>query len=80
MGDSFSEMSDLDLIGYCEIHCETPRALFSGKHINRMLALAGHPEKFVQSVPDADWISVQEPMQELCTLARARLKTQALVE
>lgn len=66
---SKNEMTDEQLIGYCEIHCETPRALFKGSHINRMLELAGHPKGFVQRVPDDQFISVHEEMKELCKLA-----------
>lgn len=61
------------LIGYCEIHCETPRALFNGDQINDMLMLAGYPEGFVTSVQSDLWQSVHEPMNELCKLARGRL-------
>ena len=68
------EMTDKQLIGYCSLHCETPRALFHGKHINRMLKLAGYPADFVRQVSPDEWISVHEPMQELCKLASARLK------
>ena len=66
-------MTDSELIGYCDLHCESQRALFKGIHINRMLALAGHPDDFVQRVPDEEWISVHEPMKELCQLARQRV-------
>ena len=65
--------TDDGLIGYCEIHCETPRALFKGTHINRMLALAGRPKNFVQSVPDDGWYSMHEDMALLCRLARERI-------
>ena len=70
----FKEMTDKELIGYCSLHCETPRALFHGKHINRMLKLAGFPADFVRAVSPDEWVSVHEPMQELCTLARAKIK------
>ena len=30
-------MTDAELIGYCDIHCETERALFNDRQINRML-------------------------------------------
>lgn len=65
-----AEMSDDQLIGYCEIHCETEVALFSPEQINRMLALAGHPEGYVHSVDR--WLSVGSEMRHLCELARAR--------
>lgn len=34
------EMTDEELIGYCESHCTTERVLFHSKHINRMIILA----------------------------------------
>lgn len=67
-------MDDESLIGYCELHCQSERALFKGVDINRMLALAGHPAGFAQSVPADQFMSVHEPMEELCRLARTRLK------
>jgi hypothetical protein len=69
-----SEMNDLDLIGYCDLHCETERALFHADHINRMIALAGYPKNFPRKVVDVKWVSTHEDMKELCKLARARMK------
>ena len=66
-------MNDLELIGYCDLHCETPRALFNGTQVNRMISLAGHPASFVRAVPEDVWLSVHEDMKDLCSLARARL-------
>ncbi len=65
--------TDESLIGYCELHCETERALFNGSHINRMLELAGHPKGFIRQVPADGWYSMHEDMAKLCELARARL-------
>lgn len=65
--------TDEELIGYCEIHCETDVALFSGRHVNRMLALAGHPDCYVRSVPAGEFISLHDNMAHLCKLARERL-------
>lgn len=70
----YKEMKDTELIGYCSLHCKTPRALFKGTDINRMLKLAGYPEGYVRQVSPDEFISVHEPMQELCTLAMAKLK------
>lgn len=67
-------MDDLGLINYCELHCQTERALFVGKQVNRMLALAGYPEGYVRSVPDTEWISLHSDMAELCKLAKRRLQ------
>jgi len=63
-------MNDNDLIGYCDIHCETPRALFNGKQINRMLELAGE----TQRVPPDTWLSLHEDMKVLVKRARARAR------
>ena len=69
---------DEELIGYCEEHCETPRALFHKNQIAKMLELAGEPEGHSSSKEfyeaDVEWQSVHEPMKELVKLARARLK------
>jgi hypothetical protein len=62
-----------DLIGYCALHCETPRALFNGKQINDMIRLAGYPSNWVQEVPADEWFSVHQDMLDLCKLARERL-------
>lgn len=67
------ELSDDQFIGYCELHCQTPRALFSGRHVNRMLKLAGNPPHFSKQVADDEFLSLHESMAELCTLARARI-------
>lgn len=67
-----TEMTDNELIGYCESHCKTERALFVGEHINRMLALAGHPDGYVQEVPKDQWLSVHGEMENLCRIARKR--------
>lgn len=66
-----SEMTDEQLISYCEIHCETERALFNQTHVNRMFELAGSAERVT------GWVSMKEEMRELCVLARERLKRQA---
>lgn len=73
-----SIISDTELIGYCEIHCKTERALFNGNHINRMILLAGSPSNFVSSVPGESWFSMHEDMAELCELARKIMSAQAL--
>lgn len=66
-------MNDRDLIGYCEIHCQTERALFKGDDVNRMLQLAGYPEGFVREVPGHQFFSLHDEMEELVKLSKARL-------
>lgn len=65
-------MDDEDLIGYCELHSSTERAMFSKDQINRMIALAGFPEDFPKEV-HLPWYSVHGEMKELCKLARERM-------
>ena len=69
--------TDDELIGYCEEHCETPRALFHKNQIAKMIELAGEPKGFSSSKEffesDIEWQSVHEPMKELVKLARERL-------
>ena len=70
-----SEMTDDELIGYCEIHCETPRALFHFGHINRMIKLAGFPENYPRELDGSiEWYSMHEDMSYLCEQARQRTK------
>ena len=64
-----SGMTDRELIGYCDIHCESERALFNERQINRMIELAGYPSGFVREVC-VGWYSVHEEMKELVRLAR----------
>jgi len=64
--------SPKELIGYCSIHCETPRALFNGRQINDMIMLAGYPDDFPREVDPNLWISAKQPMQDLCDLALKR--------
>ena len=35
-------LTDEQFLGYCDIHCETPRALFSYEDCVRLYRLAGH--------------------------------------
>lgn len=64
-------MTDTELIGYCDIHCETQRALFSAEHINRMIELAGNPEGWPHLTEG--FYSMHEAMKDLCRLAEAKL-------
>jgi len=66
-------MTDLELIGYCEMHCKTERALFHADQVARMMALAGRGEgKVIHGV----WHSMHEEMEDLCKAAR---RGQALI-
>lgn len=66
-------MEDEELIGYCEIHCQTPRALFNSQQINRMLVLAGHPKGYPKEIEPNRWVTVHADMEDLCKIARKRL-------
>ena len=70
-----ADMTDKELIGYCDIHCETPRALFSHQHINRMIRLAGYPDDWPREIEEGPgrFSAVHEEMKELCSLALARM-------
>jgi hypothetical protein len=59
---------DKDLVGYCELHCETERALFHRRDLNRMFELAGD----VRRATGDGFVSVHEEMKELCAKARSR--------
>ena len=70
-------MTDEELIGYCELHCTTERALFHVDHLDRMLELAGRPDGYVKTCKDwvTKWYSVHEDeMLPLCNLARERMR------
>ena len=61
------------LIRYCSLHCTTPRALFKGIHVNKMIDLADAHDEF-NKIKDDSWISLHEDMEELVELAEAKLK------
>jgi hypothetical protein len=62
------DWTDEQLLGYCEIHCKTERALFHSDHINRVVDLAGLG---AQNHVREGWFSAHEEMQELVDMARA---------
>ncbi len=66
-------MNDSELIGYCEIHCKTERALFNADQINRIAKLA-YPDDYF--VPVVGWHSMHEEMQDLVDRARLELTKQ----
>jgi len=69
-------LNDEELIGYCEIHCKTERALFHIDHIRRMWKLANEPEiKF----PFGEWFSMHEDMQYLCSKAKQIMDNKKLI-
>ncbi len=67
-------MSREELIGYCELHCRTPRALFRFDQIAQMVEYAGRPdncdtpEEFMER--KNDFTSLKSEMEELIKLSR----------
>ena len=59
-----------ELIRYCELHCQSERALFSGEQINEMLRLAGRGKGYL---PDKNFYPLRQGMPTLCRAARRRL-------
>ena len=45
-GKYYPYMGKDELIGYCDINCETPRALFSREMFAQMVEYAGRPENY----------------------------------
>jgi hypothetical protein len=74
-----SGMNDDELIGYCSFHCQSERALFNAEQINRMLILSGNPFR-IANIPNGQWRSVHEEMEEMCSLARLNLSAKTIQE
>lgn len=56
-------MEDDELIGYCELHCQTTRALFHFEHVNRMIELAGFPDNYPKKLDGSkEWYSLHKEM------------------
>jgi len=70
-------MTDDQLIGYADIHCETPRALFSAEHIRRMYELA-FGEPYSGPLPDG-FYRVKE-MKDWVARARRRRNIKLVVD
>ena len=74
----FEGMDTKGLIGYCDIHCETERALFNCEQVAQMVYLAGEPDAYehpeVIATSPMKWLSLTEEMKELVALARERIK------
>lgn len=66
-------MNDNELIGYCNIHCETDLALFHKNHVRRMFELAGEPVPV--NIDEQDFWSVgPDLMRPLVKKAREGLR------
>ncbi len=65
-------MTDEEFLGYCEIHCRTERALFSGSQVDRLNELAGRPPSYVFS---HQWVAMRADYAQPCIDdARRRLR------
>lgn len=70
----YESMNKENLIEYCDIHCETERALFSKEMVAQMIDYAGYPENW--STPDEVakgnicWHVIHEDMKGLVKLAK----------
>jgi len=64
------------LVGYCDIHSETPRALFHKDMIAQMIDYAGNPEDYPTAEEmfkaDIEWQSLHEEMKTLVNLCREK--------
>lgn len=62
--------TDAEFLGYCELHCTTPRALFNRAQIDRLQVLAGNdPIPWDGTYPE--WCGLG-PESVLPAVARAR--------
>lgn len=65
-----SELTDEEFLGYCLIHGETERHLFSGAQVRRLLALAGEQDQLLH---EDSWYPVYiTEVRPLVDAARAR--------
>lgn len=70
-------MTDADFLCYCDLHCETPRALFSWQHVVRLHDLAGVEVEVTGPAPS--FLAMhQDVAKPLIERARARIKTAGL--
>jgi hypothetical protein len=71
------DMTDQELIDYCEEHCRTPMAMFHRNHIRRMFLLADNQsllERF-DALDAPEWFSVHaDAMLPLVNAARRRMR------
>ena len=60
MTDSLDDKTDEFFVGYCIMHGETPRALFRGDHISRLLRIAIETGVDVSEYRDPDHIPQED--------------------
>lgn len=64
------------LVGYCNLHSETPRALFHKDMVAQMIDYAGNPKDYptAEEMANAEieWHSLKEEMKTLVNLCREK--------
>lgn len=71
----YPHMERDELIGYCDLHRKSQRALFSREMIAQMVEYAGCPEDFPnpqEIMRYQEFIGTHEPMKKLVDLARSQ--------
>lgn len=67
----YSGMEKDELVGYCNIHCETEIALFSREMVAQMIEYARCPKDFPKPeeiMKGKEWLSLHESMKNLVEL------------
>ncbi len=72
----YPNMNIEELVGYCDLHSETPRALFRKDMIAQMIDYAGNPEDYPtaeeMSKADIEWQSLHEEMKALVDICKKK--------
>jgi hypothetical protein len=72
----YSHMNLKELVRYCDVHSETPRALFRKDMIAQMIDSAGNPKDYPTAKEmanaDIEWQSLHEEMKTLVNLCNEK--------
>jgi len=72
----YSGMELEKLVRYCDLHSETPRALFRKDMIAQMIDYAGNPQDFPSaeemSEAEIEWQPLHKPMKTLVKLCQEK--------
>lgn len=71
----YSGMEKDELVGYCDIHCETEIALFHQEMVAQMIEYAGCPKDFPKPeeiMKGEEWSSLHESMKTLVNLVSSQ--------
>jgi hypothetical protein len=66
-------MTDKELVGFFEIHCQSDDPLFKGEDVNRLLALAEFPPDYAAKVEPPENYFQLGPAQILPLVSMARV-------